>query len=262
MTTLFEQALYDKKSTSILDFLALYEESLRKTGDLKDLAHATKLAEYRNIISNKSHNALRRIFDGFYNILTREFPDLSFRIAGRRKSFISVEQKILRNLERNESLDLIRDLLGVRIVLFDNNPKNCYQVMELFIQYCLEQGFTVCEETLENSHFEGFHLLNQFHYGITDYIANEKGNGYKSLHAVFRNSSGFCFEVQIRTFEMHVDAAIGKAAHDEYKKNKYPQLKFDREKIKLPGYQAIPEGVIDLIGLEYSVEVLQRNKNF
>ena len=260
--TLFEQALYDEKSTSIPDFLSNYEELLRNTGDLKDLAHATKLGEYRNIISNKSHNALRKIFDGFYNVLTKELPDMRFRIAGRRKSLVSVEQKILRNLELNESLDLIRDLLGVRIVLFNNDPKCCYEVMELFIQYCLSQGFTVCEESLEASHFDGFPLLSQFHYGITDYIANEKGNGYRSLHAVFRNSSGFSFEVQIRTFEMHVDAAIGKASHEEYKKSKYPQLKFDRERINLPGYKAIKEGIIDLIGLEYSVEILQRNKNF
>ena len=235
---------------------------LRKTGDLKDLAHATKLAEYRSIISNKSHNSLRKIFDSFYTILDKDFPDMRFRIAGRRKSLISVEKKILRNLQNNKSLDLIRDLLGVRIVLFDNNPNTCYQVMELFIQYCLEQGFTVCEETLETSHFEGFPLLNQFHYGITDYIKNEKVNGYKSLHAVFRNSMGFSFEVQIRTFDMHIEAALGKASHEEYKKNKYPPLSFDRKKVQIPGYKSIPDGIIDLVGLEYSVEILQRNKNF
>lgn len=258
--TLFEQALYT--NDSIPKVLSYYEELLRKTGDIKDLAHATKLAEYRSIISNKSHNALRKIFDGFYTVLDKEFPSMRFRIAGRRKSLISVEQKILRNLQNNESLDLIRDLLGVRIVLFDDNPTTCYQVLELFIQYCLGQGFTVCEETLEDSHFEGFPLLNQFHYGITDYIANKKGNGYRSLHAVFRNSLGFSFEVQIRTFEMHVDAAIGKASHEEYKKSKYPPLNFDRSKVQIPGYKAIPEGPMDLIGLEYSVEILQRNKNF
>lgn len=259
MTT-FEEALYS--NDSIPKVLFYYEESLRKTGDLKDLAHATKLAEYRSIISNKSHNALRKIFDGFYTVITKEFSDIRFRIAGRRKSLISVEQKILRKLEKNESLDLIRDLLGVRIVLFDNNPDTCYQVLELFIQYCLEQGFTVCEETLESSSFEGFPLLEQFHYGITDYIVNPKPNGYQSLHAVFRNSTGFSFEVQIRSFDMHVNAAIGKATHEEYKKTKYPPLNFDRSKIKIPGYQAISEGIIDLVGLEYSVEILQRNKNF
>ena len=258
--TSFEKALYS--NDSIPEVLAHYEELLRETKDLKDLAHATKLAEYRSIISNKSHNALRKIFDGFYNVLSKELPDLRFRIAGRRKSLVSVERKIQRNLSLNKSLDLIRDLLGVRIVLFDNNPNTCYQVLELFVQYCLEQGFTVCEEKLEKSSFEGFPLLNQFHYGITDYIANPKPNTYQSLHAVFRNSSGFCFEVQIRSFDMHVDAAIGKASHEEYKNIKYPALEFDRSKIKIPGYQAIPEGIIDLVGLEYSVEILQRNKNF
>jgi len=256
--TLFEQALYN--NDSIPKVLANYEELLRKTRDPKDLAHSVKLAEYRAIISNKSHSTLRKVFEGFYSILIKE--GLRFRTAGRRKSFISVEQKIRRNLDLNESLDLIRDLLGVRIILFDNNPSTCYHVLELLIQYCLQHGFTVCEETLTPSKFDGFPLLNQFGYGITDYIANKKENSYQSLHAVFRNSSGFTFEVQIRTFEMHVNAAIGKASHEEYKKTKFPPLKFDRNKVNIPGYQAIPEGIIDLVGLEYSVEVLQKNNNF
>jgi len=260
MATLFEQALYS--NDSIPSVLVNYEELLRKTGGIKDLAHAAKLAEYRNIINFKSNTALRKIFDGFYNVLTKEMPDLRFRIAGRRKSLISVEKKIQRNLNLNKSLDLIRDLLGVRIILLDNNTDTCYQVLELFLQYCLSEGFMVCEENaIEKPSFKS-PLLNHFSYGITDYIAGEKDNGYKSLHAVFRNSSGFCFEVQIRTFQMHVEAALGKSSHDEYKKSKYADLNIDRTKINIPGYEAIPEGIIDLIGLEYSVEILQRNKSF
>lgn len=260
MATLFEQALYS--NDSIPSVLVNYEELLRKTGDIEDLVHAAKLAEYRNIINLKSNTALRKIFDGFYNILTKEMPELRFRIAGRRKALISVEKKIQRNLQINKSLDLIRDLLGVRIILFDDNVDTCYKVLELFLQYCLSEGFMVCEENLSPTQSYSSPLLNQFSYGITDYISKEKANGYKSLHAVFRNSSGFCFEVQIRNFQMHVEAALGKSNHDEYKKSKYADLNIDRTKINIPGYRAIPEGIIDLIGLEYSVEILQRNKSF
>ena len=260
MATLFEEALYN--NDSIPSVLVKYEELLRKTGDIEDLAHAAKLAEYRTIINSKSNAALRRIFDGFYNVLIRDMPDLRFRIAGRRKALISVEKKIQRGLQLNKSLDLIRDLLGVRIILLDNNVADCYKVLELFILYCLSQGFMLCEENIEPTLSFDSSLLNQFSYGITDYIADKKENGYQSLHAVFRNSSGFCFEVQIRTFQMHVDAALGKSSHDEYKRTKYADLNIDRDKINIPGYKATPEGIIDLIGLEYSVEILQRNKSF
>lgn len=260
MATLFEQALYN--NDSIPRVLANYEELLRSTGDIEDLAHATKLAEYGNIINSKSNAALRRIFDGFYNVLIREMPELRFRIAGRRKALISVEKKIQRSLQINKSLDLIRDLLGVRIILLDNDVANCYKVLELFVLYCLSQGFMLCEENLSPTQSYSSPLLNQFSYGITDYIADKKDNGYQSLHAVFRNSSGFCFEVQIRNFQMHADASLGRSSHDEYKKNKYADLNIDRDKINIPGYKATPEGIIDLIGLEYSVEILQRNKSF
>ena len=172
MATLFEQALYN--NDSIPNVLVNYEELLRNTGDIEDLAHATKLAEYRNIINSKSNASLRKIFDGFYNVLIRDMPELRFRIAGRRKALISVEKKIQRSLQVNKSLDLIRDLLGVRIILLDNDVANCYKVLELFILYCLSQGFMLCEENLSPTQSYSSPLLNQFSYGITDYIAEEK----------------------------------------------------------------------------------------
>lgn len=265
MTTPFNEALYS--GNSIPQVLEFYSEFLRQEGSNESLLHANKILDYKNIINTRSHSTLRKIFDKFYSLLNKDLPDLRFRIAGRRKSLISVEQKIQRNLELNKSLDLIRDMLGVRIILLNGNTDLCYTVLEKLIQCCLEDGFTICEENSHNSAKEVFQetssILSQFYYGITDYISEPKQSGYQSLHATFRNASGFCFEVQVRTFEMHCNAVNGSASHLLYKDSKYKKIEFDRSKINIPGYSVCKNGeIMDLIGLEHSLEVVQRNKSF
>lgn len=263
--TLFEEALYSEDS--IPRVLETYATMLRNEGGNRDLLHANKILEYRNIISTRAHGTLRKIFDNFYNVLSKEMPYLRFRIAGRRKSLISVEQKVQRNIKLNKSLDLIRDMLGVRIILLNGSTEDCYAVLEKLISCCISDGFTICEENSHNSEEkvlqEKSPVLSLFHYGITDYIGDPKESGYQSLHATFRNSSGFCFEVQVRTFNMHCNAINGSAKHSEYRKLKYEELEFDRSKIKIPGYSCLSDGtVMDLVGLEHALEVFQRNKSF
>lgn len=265
VTTPFEKALYSQDS--IPKVIEVYSNMLRQEGSNQSLLHANKILEYKNIISTRSHATLRKVFDNFYTLLNRELPDLRFRISGRRKSLISVEQKIQRNLELNKSLDLIRDMLGVRIILLNGTSELCYTVLEKLIQCCLEDGFTICEENSHNSEKETLQnhslVLSTFNYGITDYISVPKETGYQSLHATFRNSSGFCFEVQVRTFGMHCAAVNGVANHSDYKNTKYKTLEFDRSKIIIPGYSLCPNGdIMDLVGLEHALEIIQRNKSF
>lgn len=264
--TQFEEALYT--SDSIPDALTTYASLLRQGGDSKDLLHAAKLMEYKSIISSKSSSALRKIADDFYTKLSREMPELRFRIAGRRKSLISVEQKIQSNLEKGKSLDLIRDMLGIRIVLLNGTLDDCYTVTDKFISSCLADGFIICEEVSKICDKEILEkkvpTLDQFYYGITDYIAfPKKDTGYQSIHVVFRDPTGSCFEFQVRNFDMHVEADYGAAAHLDYKKKKYGNLNFDRTKVNIPGYAISPKGnIVDLIGLEYALELLQRNKSY
>ena len=265
----FLGAIYS--SSSIPDAIDKYVEYLWSKADGKSYLHANKLKEYRELFSPNITLKLRSIFDGCYNELSENLPELRFRISARRKSLISLEQKIRKNLSENKSLDLIRDMLGARIVLLNGTEKDCYKVMDLLIGLCLINGYTICEENLANTvspfiaaNKEKYLFLNQFYYGLTDYIDKPKDNGYKSLHVVFKNRAGRFFEVQVRTFEMHVAAAIGCSNHEDYKKEKYEEIKFDGEKIDMPGYYCpLPSGgSMDLIGLQYSLELLNRNKTF
>lgn len=272
------------QGNSIPDILRLYETELRKSQDFVSHAHANAIRNYQALITDRKFlSVIRKAFESLYGILEKDPHDLRFSIEGRRKSLISSEEKICKLLYENRSIDLFRDIFAFRVIVFGNESNSlelinqCYSILNSIINFYVTRGYTLCEEDptigmMEDDSPDHNAIIvpeksgisDCYIYGVKDYILHPKKNGYQSLHCVFRTPSGYCFEVQVRTFGMHVYAVDGRAEHSAYKTNKYNyRIEFDRNNVHIPGYGISDNGTLfDFVGLEKPLSVISRQRTF
>ena len=258
------------KQHTVSEILESYIKELSSSTEIENVLHANKLKSYKNVINDKTYlKDMRSFFNRTFDLLSKNHPKLKFSIAGRKKSLVSTERKILQYLELEKSLDLIRDFFAFRIILFGDNSLNliehCYKVIQEIIELGISNGFTPCERLPllgvnditdhKNEYFSKF----KYKRFIKDYICFPKDNGYQSLHLVLVDTKGRYLEVQVRTIDMHATIQSGIANHEDYKKTKYNlDFNLDREKIKLEGYRYQNEQIVDFESVETPGTVFER----
>lgn len=152
--------------------------------------NAEKYKEIAKLLDEKRTERLEYI-ENFLQTLSSELSkyNIRFEVAGRPKHIYSIYKKMVK---KKLDFDGLYDIRAVRI-LVETVPE-CYTT--LGIVHSLWQP-----------------IPGEF----DDYIANPKGNGYKSLHTVIVGPEDKGVEVQIRTFDMHQFNEFGVAAHWRYK---------------------------------------------
>lgn len=121
-------------------------------------------------------------------------------IHSRAKHFYSLYKKLLRP-EINKDITKIYDLVALRILV--NTVEECYTALGV-VHKC----------------YKPVPFL-----GISDFIAQPKPNGYRSIHTKVFGPEGKIFEVQIRTYQMHEEAENGIAAHWYMSEKKKKEVK-------------------------------------
>lgn len=122
----------------------------------------------------------------------------------RMKHKYSLYKKLM---QHGMDIDKIYDIVALRVVV--ESIEDCYRVLGIVHS-----------------------IWKPLPGRIKDYIATPKPNGYRSIHTTIFTGSGGIAEIQIRTKEMHAEAAYGIAAHFAYKEQGDKKAKDDKSKFK------------------------------
>lgn len=146
--------------------------------------------EIQNILSKR-----REIMEQFQTEMEQRIKnrlaeeDIHVQVYGRLKHIYSIYRKMY---TQNLGIEEIFDLCAFRVIV--GGIADCYNVLGIIHE-----------------------MFRPVPGRFKDYISTPKPNGYQSLHTTVIGTDGIPFEVQIRTWQMHMTAEYGVAAHWKYK---------------------------------------------
>lgn len=206
----------DKQRRIALESLEVYAPLANRLGmgklkgEIEDAAfpyvYPKEYKEIEDIIKEK-----KELYEKYLNEVKEELKkqlkknkikvvEINYRI----KHKYSLYKKLLKH---DMDIEKIYDIVALRVVV--DTVEDCYRVLGLV------HG-----------------IWNPLPGKIKDYIAVPKPNGYRSLHTTIFTGLGGIAEIQIRTKEMHAEAAYGVAAHFAYKEQGEKKVRDDKSKFK------------------------------
>ncbi len=228
--------------------------------DLKIKEKISAINYYDKAIHNKALIAShRKIFNLLYAKLDKDIPEMLFTLDGNKKAFKSFIEKVDLLQSKNKSIDsAYKDIHRFRLVMNNSNIDTkenvdmLYQATIIIIEFFLENDYVLCQPTALNNtkSFKADEHPNVYvpeksglpqNYALRtkDYVKEPKESGYQSIHLLFSDKNGNLFEVQTRTFSMHVCSEYGeKAAHNIFKSNR-KSYNWDLSQIHLAGFKYV-----------------------
>ena len=206
----------DKRRRIALESIEVYAPLANRLGmgklkgDIEDAAfpyaYPKEYQEIQKILDDKK--------ESYKKHLTEVREELEKQLKKNKIKYVEIDYRIKHKyslykklVHYGMDLDKIYDIVALRVVV--ENIEECYRVLGIV-------------------HSIWVPLPNR----IKDYIALPKLNGYKSIHTTIFTGSGGIAEIQIRTKEMHAEAAYGIAAHFAYKERGDKQAKDDKSKFE------------------------------
>lgn len=156
-------------------------------------------------------------FSYLYPLRYRVLSDSMRKMSGHRKEIIRqletrIRNRLLEDGIKARVLGRSKHLWGIYKKMRDKNL-SFKEVYDLYALRIIVDSVDTCYRVLGVIHGLYKPIMGRF----KDYIAIPKANGYQSLHTVLFGPHGVPLEVQVRTYEMHLMAEAGVAAHWLYK---------------------------------------------
>lgn len=207
----------DKRKRIAIESIEVYAPLVNRLGmgelkgELEDAAfpyaYPEEYAQTEEIIKEKKDLYQKNLAE-VKKELERELSKNKIKVVEidyRMKHKYSLWKKLTK---REMDIEKIYDIIALRVVV--ENVEECYKVLGLVHS-----------------------IWKPLPGRIKDYIAVPKPNGYRSIHTtIFTGSAGGIAEIQIRTKEMHAEAAYGIAAHFAYKEQGNKKVENDKLKFK------------------------------